>query len=319
MIEAWILGRIAYLIPGVIWLLAFALFQHEKKVPGYVWVLIATYFILNAVGSAYFRMYPERHSLGLLHTLLYIVPQIINIAIYIHTLCLAVLEYRQDLIEERRRLRVAFVAVLGTFWLVVALDVSINVLVNAGLNVARISTVIEMTRDILMFPTLLAVNLILFRITKFGFSMVSERLLGSSGPKTSTDILDPKDIVIRDKLLHAMDVDKVYSQSGLTIGNLAKHLNVQEYKLRSVINKMLKFNNFSQFLNKYRIQAAEQRLLTTNDPIFNIGLDVGYTSLSSFHKAFKECHGITPKEYRIMNRRMDSGNDGSSKSILYSL
>ncbi len=86
-------------------------------------------------------------------------------------------------------------------------------------------------------------------------------------------------------------------------------MNVQEYKLQSVINRVLKFNNFSQFLNKYRIHEAEQGLLNTDDSIFSIGIDTGYTSLSSFHKAFKENHGTTPKEYRVLNRRPELTGD----------
>jgi len=80
---------------------------------------------------------------------------------------------------------------------------------------------------------------------------------------------------------------------------LAKQLREQEYKLRQIINQQLKYNNFSHFLNHYRITEAVRRLQTTNDAISKIGLDVGYTSLSSFHKAFKEQHSVTPREYRV--------------------
>jgi len=318
-LEGYILARIAFLIPGVIWLLAFALFQHEKKVPLYAWVLIGTYFVLKAYGTAYYNMHPEQLSFGLRHTLVHIVPQLINIGIYIHTLCLVGLEYKQDLIEERRQLRVAFVAVLGTFWLVVSLDVSFSVLLSGGLSaVYESGRAIQMTRDILMFPTLLAVNLLLFRITNIGFGTVEVTEVSRTTQEPGAEIFDAKDILIKEKLLDVMEREKIYCQSGLTIGDLAKQLNVQEYKLRSVINRMLKFSNFSHFLNKYRICDAENRLITTNDPIFNIGLDVGYTSLSSFHKAFKEAHGTTPKEYRILNRRSKDTN-ASGKTPLFLL
>src|SRR5690554_2900005 len=76
-IERYILGRIAFLIPGFIWLLAFALFQHEKKISSYVWILIGTYFFLKASGTAYYRVHPEELSFGFLHTMVHIVPQII--------------------------------------------------------------------------------------------------------------------------------------------------------------------------------------------------------------------------------------------------
>ena len=69
-----------------------------------------------------------------------------------------------------------------------------------------------------------------------------------------------------------------------------------------VLNQRLQYNNFSHFLNDYRIGDAVERLKNTDDPVSRIGLDVGYTSLSSFHKAFREQHGMTPREYRVALR-----------------
>src|SRR5690606_13567311 len=198
-------------------------------------------------------------------------------------------------------------AVLGSFWLIVSLDVSFNVLLNGGLTVVYgSSVVIQMVRDILMFPALFAINLIVFRIINLGSGSAELIEMNRNYSNSNEEIFDAKDVKIKNKLLGAMKNEKLYIRPGLTIGGLADYLGVQEYKLRSVINRMLKYSNFSHFLNKYRMEDAERRLLTTNDPIFNIGLDVGYTSLSSFHKAFKESHGTTPKEYRILNRRGDS-------------
>ncbi len=302
--EGYFLARVSYLIPGVIWLLAFALFQHEKPVPLYAWVLIAAYFCLKATGAAWYIIDPEGFTLGPLHTATFIVPQLINIGIYIHTLGLVVLEYRQDLIEERRSLRVPFVAVLGTFWLLVAIDVSFSVLWDMGYeSIAASQAFIKDLRSILSFPVILALNLILFRINTIGFGMTAPLFSRQRSVSEATDVFDSKDLALKEKLLKLMETEKVYCQAGLTIGELANRMNVQEHKLRSVINRVLKFNNFSHFLNKYRIHEAETRLLNTDDSIFSIGIDIGYTSLSSFHKAFKETHGTTPKEYRILNRR----------------
>src|SRR5690554_202888 len=52
-IDGYILGRVAFLIPGVIWLMAFALFKHHSSVPAYAWILIGTYSVLKAFGTAY--------------------------------------------------------------------------------------------------------------------------------------------------------------------------------------------------------------------------------------------------------------------------
>jgi len=75
----------------------------------------------------------------------------------------------------------------------------------------------------------------------------------------------------------------------------------QEYLVRRAINNHMGYRNFSEFLNHYRINETIQLLSETDDPITSIGMDVGYTSLSSFYKAFKTTHGVTPKQYRAQH------------------
>lgn len=304
----YLLGRLSYGIPGIIWLLAFALFEHEKKVPNLVWVVIAAYFVPRAIGAAYFPLDSEYRPNDVLYTFLYILPQIINIGMYLHALSLTISEYQQDLIEARRSLRVYFVAVLGSFWLLVSVQVSVAVLIRMGLGESaldQIYNLVNSTLSIFIFPVVLAVNLMLFRVRSLGYGQ--SEIVGSSDSfgSTRTEIIDPKDLQLKDALLQAMNEKKLYCQNGLTIGKLAQQISAQEYRVRSVINRVLGYSNFSSFLNKYRIKEAEERLIGTDDSIFNIGLDVGYTSLSSFHKAFKDAHGITPKEFRVLSRHSE--------------
>jgi AraC-like DNA-binding protein len=63
----------------------------------------------------------------------------------------------------------------------------------------------------------------------------------------------------------------------------------------------LHYRNFNQFLNQYRIEEAARRLQDPHEqhiPISSIALDVGYASLSSFNKAFKDTYQVTPSVYR---------------------
>lgn len=308
-VEGFILGRISYAIPGVIWLMAYALFEGEKPIPLFVWAFIAAYIVLRAIGVL---INPEAASHLMLYGLFFIVPQIINIGMYIHALGLAILEYKQDLVELRRNLRVAFVLVLGTFWLLVSVQIFISVLVRMGVDSAQgIGASVQDLLNVIIFPVCVAVNLIFIRICTGSFDLASTLSFNGSAEVVPSKIIDPRELELKERLVQFMEVDRLYSQPGLTIGKLAVSMGIQEYRLRSLINKVLKYSNFSHFLNKYRIRDAEQRLLRSNDSIFNIGLDVGYTSLSSFHKAFKEAHGVTPKEYRVMNRTI--GINGEKK------
>jgi AraC-like DNA-binding protein len=312
---AYLLGRLSYGIPAAIWLLAFSLFRPEHKIPTYAWASIATYFLLRSFGVAYFPLGREApfqpdHDTSI-YILFYVIPQIINIGMYVHTLFLSASEYRQDLIESRRHLRVYFVAILGSFWLIVSLQVSASVLIRMGWGSDHLDTIYRVATSniqLLIFPTLLISNLLFFKILSFkrDVNNTSEYYIGDN--KTS-NIIDPKDIELKDKLLKSMVTDRHYLKAGLTIVSLAKELGTQEYKLRLVINQVLGYTNFSCFLNRYRIEDAEERLIRSDEPICNVGLDVGYSSLSSFHKAFKEKHGITPKAFRIVNM---NGNAPSS-------
>jgi AraC-like DNA-binding protein len=61
------------------------------------------------------------------------------------------------------------------------------------------------------------------------------------------------------------------------------------------------YRNFSDFLNSYRIREATGRLADPEQkqlPVLTIAMDAGFRSLSSFNKAFKDTHGVTPTAWR---------------------
>jgi AraC-like DNA-binding protein len=93
----------------------------------------------------------------------------------------------------------------------------------------------------------------------------------------------------------------VYRKMSLTIGQLAQQLSVPEYRLRRIINIGLGFRNFNDYLNGFRIKEAGEGLadpLKSDEAILNIALDVGFRSVSSFNKAFRDSFGVTPTQYR---------------------
>jgi len=52
------------------------------------------------------------------------------------------------------------------------------------------------------------------------------------------------------------------------------------------------------YLNKIRIAEASTRLKTSNDKITDIAFDVGFGSLRSFNKVFRDIAGLTPSAFR---------------------
>jgi AraC-like DNA-binding protein len=90
-----------------------------------------------------------------------------------------------------------------------------------------------------------------------------------------------------------------YRQEQLTLKKLSKQIQIPEYKLRKLINGHLGYGNFNDYIRELRIAEANMRLINEPDtPISNIALDLGFRTLSSFNRAFRDINETTPTEYR---------------------
>lgn len=302
---SFLIGRLAFATPAVLWLIAYAFFIDRGKIPIAVWVCIGAYMVLRAIGSIYFYVAPEHPRISAEFFIFYLIPAALRLGMCAHMIFLALSGYENDLIEVRRRIRAPVVLILGGLFALMAISSAVDLARQMSEDFLVSPAALESIISLFIFPAALTVNILLFKIDfdKFQFTLPQEK---HSSTRVAHPELDAKDLSIKAKILNSMDKEKIYTRSGLTIGEFAKYLDIQEYKLRHIINHHLNHSNFSHFLNSYRIHEAEHKLMTTNDSVFNIGLDVGYTSLSSFHKAFKETHGVTPKEFRILNRRVST-------------
>jgi len=110
-----------------------------------------------------------------------------------------------------------------------------------------------------------------------------------------------EDAPIIERVVAAMEQDRIYLAPDLTIAGLARQLKVPEHRLRRVINQRLGYRNFPDFINDWRIREASRRLLDSAQrdlTILNIALEVGFGSIGPFNRAFKAIHGQTPTSYR---------------------
>ncbi len=57
---------------------------------------------------------------------------------------------------------------------------------------------------------------------------------------------------------------------------------------------------FSEFGMHYRISAAAEQILKSNDPIKKIATEWGFTDTSHMHRCFKTYYRCSPTEYRII-------------------
>ena len=58
----------------------------------------------------------------------------------------------------------------------------------------------------------------------------------------------------------------------------------------------------TDLITRHRIAHAQRNLVTSDEPILQIALGSGFDSLSRFNRAFKQLAGMTPREYRRMNK-----------------
>jgi AraC-like DNA-binding protein len=113
------------------------------------------------------------------------------------------------------------------------------------------------------------------------------------------------------RLAALMEEQRLWRHTGLTIGALAEHVGIPEYRLRELINRRLGFRNFTAYLNEYRLAAAATRLADPAEaslPILSIALDLGWGSVGPFNRAFRGRFKMPPSEYRRTHAVKSAGS-----------
>ncbi len=59
--------------------------------------------------------------------------------------------------------------------------------------------------------------------------------------------------------------------------------------------------NYTTYINNKKINYAKKILKTTDMPILNLSMDLGFEDCGYFIRVFKKLEGVTPKKYREMN------------------
>jgi len=202
-----------------------------------------------------------------------------------HALIIAAQQWRDDLVQDRRYIRGGFITVSALYIFLVIIFEQLFKLQWSGLYLLQ---------SVMAALLIIGINFFIFRLRKSSlFETVSDTM------KPVAQIKAPSKELAR--IIMAMVEEKLYQTDGITISSFAKHLSIHEYKLRQLINGELNYRNFNDFLNFYRIKEVSERL-TQEDyiqtPVLTLALESGFRSLSSFNKAFKETHNITPTQYR---------------------
>ena len=83
----------------------------------------------------------------------------------------------------------------------------------------------------------------------------------------------------------------------ISVPDLAKLANMHPTTANKAFRTVLGMS-VNEYLTRYRITRAMQRLTDTDDPILQIGFDCGFGSSSRFYEIFKERTGTTPRHFR---------------------
>ena len=98
----------------------------------------------------------------------------------------------------------------------------------------------------------------------------------------------------------AMQGDRLYLDPDLSLDGLSRQLRAIPNHVSQTLNQQLGAS-FFDYVARWRIADAKQRLLESDDSVLTIAFDVGFNSRSTFYKAFRRETGHTPVEFRAMN------------------
>lgn len=221
-----------------------------------------------------------------------IIKQAIAIVLFLHATYFALLSLKDDLVDSRRRFRVA-----------IAVSVGLSAVMLMGLDRISFGTQGEQFYQVASSIWLL--------ILSFAFAMWALRASPNMfierprqeyrhDPVITDKRIEPADKPLLARLETAMEAG-AYRETGLTVGKLADRLNTPEHRLRKLINQGLGYRNFSSYINSHRVEDAKEILADPEQArrqILQVALDLGYGSIASFNRAFREATGEAPTSFR---------------------
>lgn len=104
------------------------------------------------------------------------------------------------------------------------------------------------------------------------------------------------------RLDELMQREQIYTDIKLSLKHLSPRLELNTHQLSELINTQLG-KSFSRYLREQRIAAA--KVILRDEPtisVLSVGLSVGYSSQSNFYQAFREIEGMTPGQYRKLQK-----------------
>jgi AraC-like DNA-binding protein len=186
------------------------------------------------------------------------------------------------------------------FWLIISL-VGVNLLLQFSMLLDLSSMITDqnflLIRDILGVAMVYLASTSLFRIYPQALADAAEDAradLRAGGTEISlTD--DEKKLI--SQIENLLVLDKVYQEPGFSRTTLARELNVPESSVSRVVNFHFG-KSLPQLLNEKRVEDAIRLLEQTDAPVSVIAGQVGFNSIPSFNRVFRDITGKSPSDFR---------------------
>lgn len=113
----------------------------------------------------------------------------------------------------------------------------------------------------------------------------------------SIDNFSSEDKQLIDKVHKLLNIDKVYQEVNFSRAQMARELDISEARISKIINAHFG-KSLPQLINELRVQDSLQLLTQTSASVAVIAGEVGFNSLPTFHRVFKDVMGMSPSDYR---------------------
>lgn len=289
-VGAWkpVLNIARNLTPGLFMLLCYALFQERRRFPAWLLALFALQVLLEPADL----VLPA--GLSGQHLLTEVVPGTLESLFACLAIYWTVAGWTSDLVETRRRLRWLIVIVLGV--LILGSSLLLRVVIPWDSVQNYYAHVVLTTLGTAVMAAILLSLIDMHEIEQY---LNPDRVPAST--RSEPDAVRDAAATAIARLEQLMGEDKVYRQPGLSVASLAQQMGLPEYRLRRLIHERLGHRNFNVFLHEHRIREACELLQDSEQgrtPILTIALSVGYQSINTFNRGFREVTGMTPSTYR---------------------
>lgn len=107
-------------------------------------------------------------------------------------------------------------------------------------------------------------------------------------------------------------INQNYSDLNLSIQSIADHFGYSASNLAHNY-KNITGNTVLNYIRNYRIARAKELLESSSSGIQEIGVVVGYDSLVTFVRNFRQCTGLTPNEYREKNKKLKKARSSNTR------